>query len=328
MSGNKIRNGLCVSLLLIVFAISSAPSLRAANYPDHSVKVIVPFPPGGATDITGRIVTQLLSERLGQQFFIENISGAGGNIGMTAAARAPHDGYTILLASSSIVVNPSLYKTLPFDVDKDFIPVTKVGASPNSWEVNAAFPAKSMNELIELLKASPGKYSVASPGAGTTPSLAIEMLKQAFGVNFVTVPFAGGAPMAQSLLGGFTPISCNAISTTMSFIQAGKVRALAITSKQRLDTLPDVPTLDELGIKNQVSETMAGVFVPAGTPQPIVALLQREIAAIVHMPDVKRRLLDVATIPDGDSSADFAAYVRDEIAKWKRVIEIGQIDRI
>jgi tripartite-type tricarboxylate transporter receptor subunit TctC len=225
-------------------------------------------------------------------------------------------------------VNPSLYKSIPFDVEKDFIPVTKVGASPNSWEVNSAFPAKTMNELIDLLKASPGKYSVASPGAGTTPSLAIEMLKQAFGVKFVTVPFAGGAPMAQSLLGGFTPISCNAISTTMAFIQAGKVRALALTSKQRLDTLPDVPTLDELGIKNQDSETMAGVFVPAGTPQPIVELLQREIAAIVHMPDVRRRLLDVATIPDGDSSADFAAYVKSEIAKWRKVIEIGQIDRI
>jgi len=269
MSGNEIRNGLRASLLLIALAITSAPSLRAANYPVHSVKVIVPFPPGGATDIAGRIITQKLSERLGQQFFIENISGAGGNIGMTAAARAPHDGYTILLASSSIVVNPSLYKSIPFDVEKDFTPVTKVGASPNSWEVNSAFPAKTMNELIDLLKASPGKYSVASPGAGTTPSLAIEMLKQAFDVTLVTVPFAGGGPMAQSLLGGFTPISCNAISTTMALINAGRVRALAVTSKQRLETLPDVPTLDELGIKDQESETMVGVFVPAGTPQPI-----------------------------------------------------------
>jgi len=178
MSGNRISNGLRASLLLIALATISASSLRAASYPDHSVKVIVPFPPGGATDITGRIVTQKLSERLGQQFFIENISGAGGNIGMTAAARAPHDGYTILLASSSIVVNPSLYKSLPFDVTKDFIPVTKIGASPNSWEVNAAFPAKTMNELIDLLNASPGKYSVASPGAGTTPSLATKCLNR------------------------------------------------------------------------------------------------------------------------------------------------------
>jgi tripartite-type tricarboxylate transporter receptor subunit TctC len=312
----------------MALGIASASSLRAEDYPDHSVKVIVPFPPSGATDIAGRIITQKLSERLGRQFFIENISGAGGNIGMTIAARAPPDGYTILLASSSIVVNPNLYKSIPFDVEKDFIAVTKVGASPNSWEVNSEFPAKTMKELIALMKASPGKYSVASPGAGTTPSLAIEMLKQALGVSFVTVPFTGGGPMAQSLLGGFTPISCNAVSSTIALIKAGKVRALALTSKQHLETLPSVPTLDELDIKNQESETMAGVFAPSGTPQPIVDLLQREIAAIVHTPDVKQRLLEVATIPDGDSPADFAAYVRDEIAKWKRVIEVGKIDRI
>jgi tripartite-type tricarboxylate transporter receptor subunit TctC len=301
MSGQEIRNGVRICLLLLALAIASASSLRAGDYPDHSVKVIVPFPPGGATDIAGRIITQKLSERLGRQFFIENISGAGGNIGMAIAARAPPDGYTILLASSSIVVNPNLYKSIPFDVEK---------------------------ELIDLMKASPGKYSVASPGAGTTPSLAIEMLKQALGVSFVTIPFAGGGPLAQSLLGGFTPISCNAVSSTIALIKAGKVRALALTSKQHLETLPSVPTLDELDIRNQESETMAGVFVPSGTPQAIVDLLQKEIVAIVHMADVKQRLLEVATIPDGDSSADFSAYVGDEIAKWKRVIEVGKIDRI
>jgi tripartite-type tricarboxylate transporter receptor subunit TctC len=323
-----MRNGVRILVVLAAFAIASASSLHAAGYPDRAVKVIVPFPPGGATDIAGRIIMQKLSERLGKQFFIENIAGAGGNIGMAAAARAPNDGYTILLSSSSIVVNPNLYKSMPFDVEKDFIAVTKAGASPNSWEVNAEFPAKTMKELIDLMKASPGKYSVASPGAGTTPSLAIEMLKQALGVSFVTVPFSGGGPLAQSLLGGFTPISCNAISTTIALIKSGKVRALALTSRQHLETLPDVPTLDELGIKDEESETMAGVFVPAGTPQPIVNLLQKEISAIVHMPEIRERLLEAATIPDGDSSADFAAYVKAEIAKWKRVIEVGKIEKI
>jgi tripartite-type tricarboxylate transporter receptor subunit TctC len=327
-----MSNGIRLSALLAAVAtlltLTSVTGLRAADYPDHPVRIIVPFPPGGATDIAGRIVVQKLTERLRQPFFIENISGAGGNIGMMTAARAPNDGYIVLLASSSIVVNPNLYRLMPFDAEKDFIPVTKIGASPNSWEVNNDFPAKAMKELIDLVKTNPGKYSVASPGNGTTPSLAIEMLKQAFGLNFVTVPFAGGGPMAQSLLGGFTPISCNALATTASFIQAGKIRALAVTSKQRLETLPDVPTLGELGIKDEESETMAGMFVPAGTPQPIVDLLQKEIAAIVRMPDVKKRLLDAATIPDGDSSADFAAYVKSEIAKWKRVIEAGKIERI
>ncbi len=322
-----MRNCLRMAVLFVALAAVAAPSF-AADYPDHPVKVIVPFPPGGATDIAGRILVQKLSERFNQQFFIENISGAGGNIGMATAARAAGDGYTILLASSSIVVNPNLYKSMPFDVDKDFIPVTKVGASPNSWEVNADFPAKTMKELLDLMQANPGKYSVASPGNGTTPSLAIEMLKQAFGVSFVTVPFAGGGPMAQSLLGGFTPVSCNALATTSALVKSGKVRALAVTSKQRLETLPDVPTLEELGIKDEESETMAGMFVPAGTPQPIVNALQKAVAEIVHMPDVKERLLEVATIPDGDSSADFAAYVKAEIAKWKHVIEVGKIDKI
>jgi tripartite-type tricarboxylate transporter receptor subunit TctC len=315
-------------VLLAVLSLASASSLHAADYPDHTVKVIVPFPPGGSTDIAGRIIMQKLSERLGQQFFIEDIAGAAGNVGMADAARAPHDGYTILLASSSIVVNPNLYKSLPFDVEKDFIPVTKAGATPNSWDVNVDFPAKTMKELIDLVKANPGKYSVASPGSGTTPSLAIEMLKQAFNLNFVTVPFAGGGPMAQSVLGGFTPISCGAVATVDSFIKAGKIRPLALTSRERLETLPDVPTLDELGIKDQESETMVGVFVPAGTPQPIVDLLQKEIATIVHIPDVRQRLLQVATVPDGDSSADFAAYVKADVAKWKRVIEAGKIDKI
>ena len=322
--GNCIR----IFALLTALAVAGTPDLRAADYPDHAVKIIVPFPPGGSTDIAARVIAPKLAERLGKQFFIEDIAGAGGNIGMTEAARAPGDGYTILFASSSIVVNPNLYKSLPFDVEKDFIPVTKVGASPNSWEVNAEFPAKTMKELIDVVKANPGKHSVASPGNGTTPSLAIEMLKQGFGLSFVTVPFAGGGPMAQSVLGGFTPISCAATTTMVALIKSGQVRALALTSKQHLETLPDVPTFEELGIKDQDSETMVGVFVPAGTPQPIVNLLQKEIAAIVHMPNVKERLLDVATIPDGGSSADFAAYVKTEIAKWKRVIEVGKIDRI
>jgi tripartite-type tricarboxylate transporter receptor subunit TctC len=315
------------SVLCAALAVVAAPAV-AADYPDHPVKIIVPFPPGGSTDIAARVIAPRLAERLGKQFFIENIGGAGGNIGMTDAARAAGDGYTILFSSSSIVVNPNLYKLLPFDVEKDFIPVTKAGASPNAWEVNSDFPAKTMQELLDVMKASPGKYSVASPGAGTTPSLAIEMLKQAFGVSFVTVPFAGGGPMTESVLAGFTPIGCAAIANSTALIKAGRIRALALTSKDRLETLPDVPTFDELGIKDQDSETMTGVFVPAGTPAPIVQLLQKEISAIVRLPDVRERLLDVATVPDGDSPAEFAAYVKAEIAKWKHVIEVGKIEKI
>ncbi|HEY7243150.1 MAG TPA: tripartite tricarboxylate transporter substrate binding protein [Xanthobacteraceae bacterium] len=323
-----MRAGVKFLALLAFAAFASAPSLHAAGYPDHPVKVIVPFPAGGVTDIATRLITERLSQRLGQQFFIENVGGAGGNLGMANVAHAKGDGYTVLFASSSIVVNPSLYERIPFDVEKDFIPVTKAGASPNSWLVNQDFPANTMNQLIDLMKANPGKYSVASPGTGTTPSLSIEMLKQGLGVSFVTVPFAGGGPMIQSVLGGFTPIACGAIGNSVPLIKQGKIRALALTSKSRLESLPDVPTLDELGIKGQEAETMTGVFVPAGTPQPVVALLQQEIAEIVRQPEIRQRLLEFGVVADGDSSAHFAAYVKDEIAKWKRVIEAGKISKI
>jgi tripartite-type tricarboxylate transporter receptor subunit TctC len=324
-----MRNKIGLSVVLIAaLALASAPRSHAAGYPEHPVKVIVPFPAGGITDVVTRMIAQKLSARLGQQFFIDDVGGAGGNIGMADAARAPGDGYTILFASSSIVVNPSLYKNVPFDVAKDFIPVTKAGATPNAWLVNADFPAKTMQELVALMKANPGKYSVASPGTGTTPSLSIEMLKQDLGVDFVTVPFTGGGPLNQSVLGGFTPIACSAFGNTAPLILQGKVRPLAIASKARLEALPNVPTLEEVGIKGEEAETMTGVFVPAGTPAAIVELLQKQIAEIVRMPDVKAKLLSFGIVPDGDSSADFATYVKDEIAKWKRVIEVGKINKI
>ncbi len=344
-----MRKALASLMLLAAAAFAWAPRAHAANYPDHPVKIIVPFPAGGITDVVTRLIAQHLAQRLGQQFFIDDIGGAGGNIGMGDAARAAGDGYTILSASSSIddarrcstmlgytilsatssiVVNPSLYKKVPFDVMKDFIPVTKAGATPNAWLVSNDFPARTMQDLIRLLKASPGKYSVASPGTGTTPSLSIEMLKQELGVDFVTVPFTGGAPMNTSLLGGFTPIGCSAFGNVAPLILQGKVRALAIASKQRLDALPSVPTLDEIGIKGEEAETMTGVFVPAGTPAAVVDLLQKTIAEIVRMPDVKAKMLSFGIIPDGDTPADFTAYVKDEIAKWKRVIEVGKIDKI
>jgi len=323
-----MKKALVTALMLAAAAVATAPRAQAAGYPDHAVKIIVPFPAGGITDVVTRLIANHLSQRLGQQFFIEDIGGAGGNIGMGQVARSTGDGYTILSASSSIVVNPSLYKKVPFDVLKDFIPVTKAGATPNAWLVNNDFPAKTMQELVNLLKANPGKYSVASPGTGTTPSLSIEMLKQDLGVEFVTVPFTGGAPLNTSLLGGFTPIASSAFGNVAPLILQGKVRTLAIASKQRLEALRDVPTLDEVGIKGEEAETMTGIFVPAGTPPAVVDLLQKNIAEIVRLPDVKEKLLSFGIIPDGDTSADFTQYVKDEIAKWKRVIEVGKIDKI
>jgi tripartite-type tricarboxylate transporter receptor subunit TctC len=206
---------------IALVALALAWPASAQQYPSKPVKIIIPFAAGGVTDIAGRLIAQRLSEKLGQQFFVENAGGAGGNLGMGQAAKAPADGYTILLSSSSIVVNPSLYAKVPFDIDKDFIPVTKAGGTPNSWVVNASFPAKTMKELIELIRREPGKHSVGSPGTGTTPSLSIDMLRLALKLDFITVPFAGGGPMTTSLLGGHTPVVCAALGNYVNLIREG-----------------------------------------------------------------------------------------------------------
>jgi tripartite-type tricarboxylate transporter receptor subunit TctC len=185
-----------------------------------------------------------------------------------------------------------------------------------------------MKELIDLIKREPGKHSVASPGAGTTPSLSIEMLKLALGLDFVTVPFAGGGPMTQSLLGGHTPIACSALGNYVNQIKEGKLRALSVAARKRSAALPDIPTLDELGIKDQEAETMTGVFVPAGTPKAIVDQLQREISAIVNSPDIKARLLQLGIEAEGNSSDSFTAYVKADVAKWKKVIADAKINKI
>ena len=276
----------CAGLLLAGSAFA-----QTAGYPDRPVKMIVPFAAGGPTDVVARLISQKVSEKFSQQFFIENMAGAGGNLGMGAAARAAGDGYTILFVSSSYTVNPSLYAKAPYDPDKDLAPVTKAAGSPNGLFVNPSIPAKSVKELVDLLKANPGKYTFASPGIGTTPHLASELFKLTFGLDFALAPFPGGGPSIQSVVAGHTPICIQAIPPAMELVRAGKLRALGLTAKTRSPALPDVPTFDELGITNQESETMQGVLVPAATPKPILDLLQAEIARIVRLPDVNEKML-------------------------------------
>ena len=317
-----------VRLLAICTAVFLPGIAVAQQYPTKAVRIVVPFPPGGVTDVATRLIAQKLSERLGQQFYVENIAGAGGNIGMGQVAKSPGDGYTILVASSSIVVNPNLYNRITYEIDKDLIPVTKAGATPNSWVVNASHPARTMLDMIQLMKSEPDKHSVGSPGTGTTPSLSIEMLKLSHGLSFVTVPFAGGGPMTTALLGNHTPIVCAALGNYVNLIKEGKLRALAVTGAKRSAVLPDVPTLNDLGIRNQEAETMTGVFVPAGTPKPVVDLLQREISAIVKLPEIRDKLLAAGVEPDGNAQAEFEAYVKADVAKWKKVIADAKIPKI
>jgi tripartite-type tricarboxylate transporter receptor subunit TctC len=307
---------------------AAAAAAQVLGYPDRPVNIIVPFAAAGPTDVVARLIAQKLSEKYGHQFYIENMTGAGGNLGMAAAAKAPADGYTILFVSSSFTVNPSLYAKPPYDADKDFAPVTKAAGSPNGLFVHPDIPARSVKELVELIRANPGKYTFASPGIGTTPHLSSELFKLTFGLDFALAPFPGGGPSIQSVVGGHTPMCFQAIPPATPLVKDGKLRALAITTKTRSPALPDIPTLDELGIKGQEAETMQGVLVPAGTPRPIIDLLQTEIARIVNLPDVRDKMLAMGLEPDGMSPAEFAAYIKADVAKWKKVIADAKIPQI
>src|SRR5579872_4167872 len=320
--------GLIVRVLAVCAALCAALPAWAAGYPEHPVKIIVPFAAGGPTDVMARLLAAKLSDKFGKQFFVEDQPGAGGNIGTANVARSAGDGYTILVASSSYVVNPSLYKNCPYDAEKDFIPVTLAAITPNILIVNPSVAAKTAKELIALIKASPGKYAFASPGLGTTPDLASDLFKARYQLDFVIAPYKGGGPAAQAVLANETAASFVAMTPTTQLVKTGKLRGLAVTTRKRSSALPEVPTLAEAGITGQESETMQGVFVPKGTPQAIVDRLQHEIAAIVAMPDVKAKMIPLGFEPEGNSSAEFSAYVIAELAKWKKVIADAKIAQI
>lgn len=311
----------------LIAAAFVAPA-QAAGYPDHPVKVIVPFAAGGPTDVMARLIAQKLSENLKQQFYVENHPGAGGNIGMTQAARSTPDGYTILVASSSFTVNPSLYAKNPYDAFKDFAPITLAAASPNILVVNPDMPAKTVKELVDLLKANPGKYSIANPGIGTTPQLAAELFKLALKLDATSVPFGGAAPAVQSTVAGHTPIAFAALPPTAPQVQGGKLRALAVTSAKRSSALPDVPTLAEAGIKEQLSETMQGVLAPAGTPKAIVDQLNAEIAKVMALKDVQDKCAQLGFDVVANKPDAFAAYIKADVEKWGKVIKDANIPLI
>jgi tripartite-type tricarboxylate transporter receptor subunit TctC len=323
----SIVQSLTACATLLATALAAAPA-AAAGYPDHPVKVIVPFAAGGPTDVMARLIGQKLSESLKQQFFVENHPGAGGNIGMTLAARANPDGYTILVASSSFVVNPSLYAKNPYDPFKDFAPVTLAAASPNILVVNPELPVRTVHELVALLKAEPFKYPIANPGIGTTPQLAAELFKLALKLEATSVPFGGAAPAIQSTVANQTPIAFAAMPPAAPQVKGGKLRALAVTSAKRSAALPDVPTLAESGIKEQESETMQGVLVPAKTPKAIVDQLNAEIVKAMALPDVKEKCAQLGFDPVANTPQEFAAYVKKEVEKWRNVIREAKIPQI
>jgi tripartite-type tricarboxylate transporter receptor subunit TctC len=312
---------------LLATLIVAGPSFAqtAGGYPDHPVKVIVPFAAAGPTDVMARLIAQKLSDHLGKQFYVENQPGAGGNIGMASAAKASPDGYTILFVSSSYVVNPSLYARIPYDPYTDFIPITVAGDSPNVLVVNPSLPVKNVRELVDLIKANPGKYSFASAGTGTTPHLSGELFKLTFGLDIVHVPFNGAGPAIQSTVAGHTPIAFTALPPAAPLAKGGQLRALAVTGKTRSEALPDVPTMEEAGITGQEADTLQGVLVPARTPKDITDLLYHEIVKIVHEPDVKEKFAALGFDPVANSPEEFTAQIKVEIAKWGKVIKDANI---
>jgi tripartite-type tricarboxylate transporter receptor subunit TctC len=296
-----------------------------APYPTRPVRLVAPFAPGGPVDAVARVIAPKLAENLGQQFYVENHPGGSGNIGTALVAKAAPDGYTLLVISSTLVVNPSLFAKLGFDTLTDLAPISLIGVSPQVLLVNPAVPATNLKELVAWVKASPGKYSYAHAGLGTPGYLAGEMLKQAFGLDLVAVSFNGGGPAITATIGGHTPILFTSISTAAGHIKQGSVRAIAVSSPQRAPALPEVPTLAEAGAPGQESEIIAGVLAPGGTPPDIVAALHRELVRIVAVPEVRGRLAALGFEPIASTPAEFAERIKSEIATWAKVIRAAGI---
>ena len=309
-----------------LLAASAAPAQTpAAPYPIRPVRVIVPFAAGGPSDIFARLIGQKLSDRLGKQFFVENQAGAGGNIGMGAAARATPDGYTIAVVSSSFLVNPGLYDKIPYDPEKDFVPITIAAYAPNILAVSPSLPVATVKELVALVRANPGKYNFGHSGVGTTPHLSGEMFRHAQGLDLVSVPFNGSGPALQSALGGHTPISFVVLSPAVPLVKEGKMRALAVLSTTRSPALPDVPTIVEAGYPGIEADTQQCVLAPAGTPRAIVDLIYGEIVAALAAPDMQERLATLGFVPVANTPAEFAKMVGPEVARWKQVIREANI---
>ncbi len=308
------------------FMLAGGPALAQESYPSKPVRMIIPFAPGGPADIIARLVAQKLTEEFGKQFYVENHAGAGGNIGAGVAARAAPDGYSLMLTSQVTVINPHLYKSVPYDSDKDFVPVTRIATSPNVLVVHPSVPARTVKELVELIKREPGKYTgYAQPGLGTSAHLSGELFRLTLGLDLPSIPFGGGGPMIQSVVAGHTPIAFSSMPPAAGQIQAGTLRPLAVTGEKRIDSLPDVPTMIEAGYPGQTGDTPVGIYVQTGTPKEIGEILRAKVVKIIAMTDVKQRLAAVGFVPIGDTSEEFSAYLKTESEKWGKVIRDGKI---
>ncbi len=307
------------ALVLAAAMLGSGPA--RAEYPERSITLVVPFAPGGANDVVARLIYQPLAEALGQPVVIENRGGAGGNVGAGVVARAPPDGYTLLLASSGFAVNPSLYAKVSYDPFRDFEPVADICYFPILFTVRPDMGVHTLQELIERARNSPGALNYSTPGAGTVPHLAMELLKLRTGIDMVHVAYPGAAPAAQAILSNTVEVASMSVSVALPLIQAGRLRGLATSGRQRWPELPEIPTVAEAGVAESVAETWQGIMAPAGTPKDVVDRLARNLIEIVQRPAISEKLLHAGFGATGRGPQAFHDLLAEEVPKWKEVVQ-------
>jgi len=296
----------------------NAGIVHSQPYPNKPIRLVVPYPPGGGTDIIARIVGQRLTESLGQQIIVDNRGGAGGTIGTDIVAKSVPDGYTILMAPTSHVINPSIYSKLPYDTVKDFVPITFAVSATILLVVHPSVPAKSVKEMIALAKAKPGQLNFGSAGNGTVFHLAAELFKRQAGIDMIHVPFKGGGPTIANLVAGQVSLAFETMLALSPFVKAGRVRALAVASAKRSSVMPELPTIAELGFPSIVAENWYGVYAPAGTSKTIISRLNTEIVKILRTREVKERFQGLGTEVVASTPEELAEYIRTEIEKWSK----------
>ena len=318
---NKAKQ-IVFSAFISTLAVFSGSSFAQADYPNKPIRLIVPFPAGGGTDIFARVIANKLSERLKWVVIVDNKPGAGGNIGVDAAAKSPPDGYTMVLGqTSNLAINPTLYKKLPYDSLKDLTPIVLVADSPMALVVPAQSPHKTVKELVSAAKQKPGDISLGSPGNGTVAHLTIEMFQSASGSKFQHVPYKGSAQALTDLMGGSTESYMSSVTTAIGHVKGGKLRALAVTGKKRVESMPDVPTIDESGYKGFDAVSWFGLLAPAGTPPAIVERINAEVNKILVLPDVKEKIAVEGGGPIGGTSQEFARFLAAEVPRWAKLVK-------
>jgi len=314
----KLLRHLASTLLVCLPLVAAA---QAGDFPNKAIRIVVPFPPGGATDAAARLVAVKMGEHWGQPVVVDNRAGAGGNVGSDLVAKAPADGYTLVMGvTGSHAINTSLYSRMPYDPVADFVAISQVAVVPNVLVVHPSVPAKNLAELMALAKKEPGKLNYASLGNGTAAHLGMEMLKSEAGVDITHVPYKGSAPAVSDLLAGQVQMMVDGLPSALPHVKAGKLRAIALTSLRRAPSLPDLPTIAET-YPGFYADAWSGLFAPKGTPQPVVDKLSAKVQRILKLPEVREKLTALGAEPVGSTQAEFAAHVKREIDKWAKVVK-------